>query len=391
MKGSRKMKPIKINVLPAIIVGLILSLQCTGEAQERSALERASAEFVTLAKKIFPGVVLITTEKSGEMGQRGKNEVKEDLLNSFFGKDINQNFPPAFKGRTAFRQVGRGSGFLVSSDGYILTSSYLVDNAGGIKVKLHDGREFSAELVGADSKSQVAVLKIEGANFPCLKLGDSSAVEVGALVVSLGHPYGLRATMSLGIVGAVGGSNIGIAEYENFIQTDAVIQSGSSGGPLLNVKGEVIGINSAIASRSGSFEGVGFAIPANMANAVQRQIIATGAMSYGFLGVMIQELGKDIDASVGIKSNKGILVAGVVDNSPARKAGITKGDIILKLNGKHVQSIPAFRNTIGFMIPGTQVTLTIHRNGKQEDVVVILSKAPSTLIKEKDKRGENSQ
>jgi len=221
-----------------------------------------------------------------------------------------------------------------------------------ITVKLHDGREFKAELVGTDEKSDVAVIKIEGENLPTMPLGDSDNLKVGEWVIAIGNPFGLAETLTSGIVSAKGRSTVGINDYEDFIQTDAAINPGNSGGPLINIKGEAIGINTAIFSKSGGNMGIGFAIPINMAKTIKDQLIKTGKVTRGQLGVMIGELTQDLADYFGIDSTKGAMVSEILEGSAAEKAGLEVGDIILKIDGREVEGIGDVRNTIAMATVG---------------------------------------
>jgi len=273
--------------------------------------------------------------------------------------------------------AAQSSGFLVSAAGLIVTANFVVEDADKIMVRLHNGKELEAKLVGADSMSQVAVLKIEGKNFPVLRLGDSSKVEVGQWVMSAGHPFGLNTTISFGIVGAVGVYGVGTAAFEDYIQTDAATQPGCSGGPLVNVRGEVIGMIVAIVSRSGSFEGVGFAMPVNTVKAVKNQIAASGKMVYSYLGVAIEELDWEFVDSLGLDVSSGVRVTGVGAGTPAQEAGLVDGDVILELDGKAVANSMSLMKMVAFKPPGTQVTLTIFRKGERKKIDVKLGTRPT--------------
>ena len=243
-------------------------------------------------------------------------------------------------------------------------------------VKLLDGREFTAETMGADPHSDVAVIKIEADNLPVLELGDSDAIEVGEWVVAIGNPFGLSHTLPVGVVSAKGRSSIGLADYENFIQTDAAINPGNSGGPLVNLDGEVVGMNTAIYSQSGGYMGIGFAIPINMANSIKNQLIETGSVVRGYLGISIQELTPELAKSFGMKDQKGILVAQVSKDSPAEKAGLKQGDVIVEFDGKSFDQTGAFRNDVALKKPGTKVKTVILRDGKRRALSLIIGKLP---------------
>ena len=330
-----------------------------------SALRQTGKAFSAVAKSATPAVVFIRVEQvidadgGGELFNDPFGFYGNDMLRRFFGVP-QQGQPPR-----RFRREGAGSGFIVSKDGFILTNSHVVGDASRTIVKLHDGREFEAKKVGSDEKSEVAVIKIDADDLPTVSLGDSADLEVGEWVIAVGNPFGLAETVTAGIVSALGRSNIGIADYENFIQTDAAINPGNSGGPLLNINGEVIGINTAIYSQSGGYMGVGFAIPINMAASIKEQLIDHGKVTRGYLGVYLQELTTELASSMNLKDVRGILVSDVIEGAAAEHAGVKQGDIILKLDGRDVLDVNAFRNAVSSRPPNTTVELRILRDGKE--------------------------
>jgi serine protease Do len=292
-----------------------------------------------------------------------------DLFHRFLPEEMRRRMQPR-----PVPQTGQGSGFLVSADGYVLTNGHVVQDASRIQVALNDGRTLPGRLVGSDAHSDVALLKIEGEDFPFLQFGDSDALDVGQWVVAIGNPYGLQWTVTAGIVSAKGRTRVGINDYEDFIQTDAAINPGNSGGPLLDLQGKVIGINSAIYSRTGGSVGLGFAIPARIAQGVQRQLLATGHVERGFLGVMIQDLTPSLARRFGAGDAHGVLVAEVSDGSPAARARLAPGDVVVKVDGRAVEGLGAFRNGIAERKPGSQVELAVLRDGKPLDVAVTLGR-----------------
>jgi Do/DeqQ family serine protease len=264
---------------------------------------------------------------------------------------------------------GLGSGVIVQSDGHILTNHHVIDGAEEIKVDLNDRRTFSAKLVGSDAASDLAVLKIDASNLPTLGLGDSDKVHVGDIVLAVGNPLGIGETVTAGIISAKGRSTgLSNGAFEDFLQTDAPINRGNSGGALVNTNSELIGINSQIISTTGGSIGIGFAIPSNMAKTVMDQLIKRGSVRRGHLGVSIQPVTSDLAASMGLKSTEGVLVGGVASGGPADKAGIKQGDVITQLNGSNIRDANSFRNTIASTAPGTDVTLTAVRNGQPQQV-----------------------
>ena len=351
------------------------------ESEDMALLKKTSKAFAAIARKAMPAVVSVRVEKTFEARVRGRPRSNDEeqtfefnggdeWLRRFFRQYQNPDAPRQFK------QVGQGSGFLINKEGYILTNNHVVGDADKIRVRLHDGREFDAKRIGSDSKSEVAVIKIEGNDFPFLTMGDSGALEIGEWVIAIGSPFGLSETLTVGVVSAKGRSNVQITDYEDFIQTDAAINPGNSGGPLLNINGEAIGLNTAIYSQSGGYQGIGFAIPIVMTKAIMDQLISTGKVIRGFLGVHIQEVTSELAESFGLKQRSGILVADVEKGSPAEGAGLRQADIILKLNGKDVESVSSFRTEISSTPPGTSVTLTLRRDDKVFDVKVKTGSLP---------------
>jgi serine protease Do len=274
------------------------------------------------------------------------------------------------------RQQSLGSGVLVSPEGYVLTNHHVVEGAEDIRVTLADRREFRARLVGSDPKTDLAVLKLPGGGFAALPLGDSDRVEVAETVLAIGNPFGLAQTVTMGIVSAVGRANLGIAEYEDFIQTDAAINPGNSGGALINGRGELIGINTAIVSDSGGYMGIGFAVPANLARAVMQQIIQHGRVRRGWLGVSVQALTPPLARALGLPEAHGILVAEALPDSPAARAGVRRGDVIVALDDRPADDVGRFRNQVAQTLPGSRVRLTVVRGGQRQTVEVVLGELP---------------
>jgi len=242
---------------------------------------------------------------------------------------------------------------------------------------LSDGREFQAKVIGTDPPSDVAVIKIEATNLPALTLGNSDEIDVGYWVIAIGNPFGLNQTVTSGIISAKGRSNVGITEYEDFIQTDAAINPGNSGGPLLNLDGKVIGINSAIVSQSGGYMGIGFAIPVNMAKSIYDQLIKSGSVTRGFLGIIIQEMTPDLAKSFDIKEKSGIVVSEVTKDSPAEKGGLKQGDVVLEVDNAPVKDSVTFRNRIATTAPGKSVDLLVMREGQKKSLTITVGKKPS--------------
>lgn len=350
------------------------------DAKVIDALQQSGKIFAQVAKKSSPSVVMIKTEREvSPYRQRDfGTPFQDDFFRRFFDLPGQEPVVPPRKAPKRKEVVGQGSGFIISKDGYILTNNHVIGEADGIIVNLLDGREFNAELIGSDPKSDVAVVKIKGTvkDLPVAELGSSEGTEVGEWVLALGNPFGLSHSVTAGIISAKGRNAVGITDYEDFIQTDAAINPGNSGGPLVNLEGKVIGINTAIYSRSGGYMGIGFAIPIDMVVKIKDQLINKGAVSRGFLGVLIQDLNTELSKSFNVK--KGVLISKVTEGSPAAKAGIETGDVVIRFDGKDVENTGAFRNMVSMVEPGKSIKMEIDRKGKK----IILSVQIGSLTDE---------
>ncbi len=358
-------------ILMAVIIAISAPLTtfAGGSDKHVELLEKTGKAFTQVAKEAIPGVVFIQVEKVFEANIRRPQHYNDPF--GFFGDDMLERFFQYHgEPRRRFKQEGAGSGFIITKDGYILTNSHVVGDADKIRVRLHDGREFDAKRIGSDEKSEVAVIKIDADDLPTVPLGNSSDLEVGEWVIAVGNPFGLTETVTAGIVSALGRNNIGIADYENFIQTDAAINPGNSGGPLLNIKGEVIGINTAIYSQSGGYMGVGFAIPINMAKGIKDQLVKSGKVTRGYLGIFLQPITRELAETFDLDNVEGILISDVEEDSAAMDAGFQQGDVIVEMNGDKVADIGTFRNEVSSNPPGTKLELTIIRKGKRKEIVV---------------------
>ena len=365
-----------------LFLAALVALPGLAGAQEQGLenLRQTGQAFRTVAKKVSPAVVFIQVEKTADQqqmipfGSPFNGPFGDEFFHRFFGT------PPDGhgSGKMPKRMIqGQGSGFIISPDGLIMTNNHVVGDADKVTVRLLDGREFKAKVIGTDPPTDVAVIKIDAHDLPVLPLGDSDKLEVGDWVLAVGNPFGLSHTLTAGIVSAKGRSGIGINDYENFIQTDAAINPGNSGGPLVDLDGKAVGINTAIFSRSGGYMGIGFAIPINMAKKIRDQLVETGTVTRGQLGVYIQDVTEDLAQSFGLKEAKGILVSKVIDGSPAAKAGLQRGDVLLKADGRPVGKVNEFRNAIAMTTPGTVVHLDILRGGKPLQVKVTIGKRKS--------------
>jgi serine protease Do len=330
--------------------------------------------FAPIVKEVLPNVVNISSSKV----VRTPNQMPEGMQSDpFFQQFFGQGFGNRQEIPKNRREQSLGSGVIVSPEGYVLTNNHVVDGATDVKVTLSDKRELKAKIIGTDPKTDVAVLKLEGSNFPAITLGDSSKVQVGDYALAIGDPFGVGQTVTMGIVSAKGRGNLGIEDYEDFIQTDAPINPGNSGGALVNDRGELVGINTAILSHgSGGNEGIGFAIPVNLARSILGQILDHGKVTRGYLGVLIQPITPAMAKELGLSKLQGALVGDVSPKGPAQASGVQRGDVILSINGNAVTDSNELRNTISMMQPGETVKLEISRNGSTKDLNVKLGELP---------------
>ena len=345
--------------------------------QDINLLERESKARAAIAKEASPAVVNVIVEKKASAEQTSTPNLPPSFNDEFMRRFFQGQFPPQSRDPNIH---GLGSGIIVASQGYILTNNHVVADADKITVKLPDGREFQAKRVGTDPATDVAVLKIDGKDFPVAKLGNSDEIEVGESVLAIGNPFGLDQTITAGIISAKGRSQVGVAEYENFIQTDASINPGNSGGPLLNLKGEVVGVNTAIYGNSGGNMGIGFAIPINQARSVMKTLIADGKVVRGYLGVSIQEVNPELAAAMNLAADQKVLVAGVGSDTPAAKAGLKQGDVILSFRGEHMPSVNALRYAVANVKPGETVPVEVLRDGKKVTLSVKITEQPKDMV-----------
>jgi serine protease Do len=326
--------------------------------------------FSPIVKKTGPSVVSITSTSIMKAADDGDS--LSQLFRGFPGFEMPDN--PQFRGPR--KQQAAGSGVIMTSDGYILTNHHVVDSATKVHVVLSDKREFDAKVVGTDSDADIAVIKVDATGLPAVTIGDSSRVEVGDVALAIGNPFALGQTVTMGIVSALGRTGLGIEAYENFIQTDAAVNPGNSGGALVNTRGELIGINTAILSESGGNQGIGFAIPSNMARSLMNQIKDHGKVTRGYIGIVPQDLTPQLASSFGIKDTRGALVSFVEDNSPAANAGMQRGDVIREVNGKAINDQGELRNQIAELEPGNTLSLKVLRNGAEKTLSVKVAARP---------------
>jgi serine protease Do len=359
---------------------------------------RFTTSFAPVVKQVAPSVVKVSTStKPKQMSPRYMPP--DDFFRRFFGfgddfdGNDGSNGSPRGRGFRSQRQYGLGSGVIVTKDGYVLTNNHVAENADEIKVTLNDGREFSAKVIGRDPKTDVAVLKIEGEDLPFLTLADSDKLEVGDLVLAIGNPFGIGQTVTMGMVSAKGrtllSADPGRDRYEDFIQTDAAINPGNSGGALVDAEGRLIGINTAILSETGGNMGIGFAVPVNLARFAMESIIKDGRVIRGYMGVSIQDVSDALAKEFKLKNSHGALVGDVTPKSPAEKAGIESGDVIVEFNGKPIEDSRTLRLQAAQVPPGTTVPVKIVRDGTSKSVEVTLQEFPDREVASKSSRSDN--
>jgi serine protease Do len=371
----------KFSVAVVVLSVVIASFSfAEGKISDESAdlLAKIGAATALVVQEVRPAVVNISTMRTVKV-QGGINPFFEDpFFRRFFGDQ--------FRAPRERKSANLGSGVIVDSGGYILTANHVIQGAEEIKVTLSDKREFKGKIIGTDSMTDIGIIKIDAADLPTIKWGDSNKLRVGETVLAIGSPYGLSQTVTMGIVSAVGRANVGIADYEDFIQTDAAINPGNSGGALVNARGELVGINSAIFSTSGGYQGIGFAIPTSMAKSVMESLISKGKVVRGWLGVTIQHLTPELAKQFDIKEERGVLIGDVVEGSPAEKAGLQRGDIIVEFEGKKVEDPNQIRNMVANTEPGQTVEFQIIRENKRETKKITIGDMPAET--EKPSKGE---
>jgi serine protease Do len=337
--------------------------------------------FVPVVKAVTPTVVNISTTRvvHAAGGGGGGEQMAPFMDDPFFRQFFGDEFFRRFQAPRDRKESSLGSGVIVSSEGYIVTNNHVIAKADEIKVLLNDKREFVGKVVGTDPKTDIAVLKINAKDLPALPWGDSDKLEVGEYILAIGNPFALNSTVTMGIVSAVGRANVGIADYEDFIQTDAAINPGNSGGALVNTRGELVGINTAIFSRSGGYMGIGFAVPANMARTVMESLIKNGKVTRGWLGVSIQEVSQDLAKQFGLSEAKGALVSEVIADSPAAASGIKSGDVIVAYDGRPLDGPAVLRNMVAQTPVGKTVKVEVLRENKRQTLSIKIAEQPKEI------------
>ncbi|MEW6324914.1 MAG: DegQ family serine endoprotease [Nitrospirota bacterium] len=381
-----------VMITVGIIIGLVLAtdfewfrpghavgeppVAAQAQAPARPALPPINGDdqlFVRVAEATTPSVVNISTSRTIK-GRRGAPSpfFNDPFFERFFGEDFFRQFEQP----QSRREQSLGSGVIVDPNGYIVTNNHVIAQADEIKVLLSDKREFTGKMVGTDPKTDVAVIKIEAKNLPTIPWGDSTGLKVGEYVLAIGNPFGLNQTVTMGIVSAVGRANVGIADYEDFIQTDAAINPGNSGGALVNSRGELIGVNTAIFSRSGGYMGIGFAVPSNMVRLVMTSLIKEGKVVRGWLGVSIQEVTSELAKQFDVKEGRGALVSDVLKDTPAERAGLKRGDVIIRYNAREVSNASQLRNLVAETPVGEKVRVLVIRDKREKELEVKIDEQP---------------
>jgi serine protease Do len=355
-----------------------------------AALQEIGREFARIAEEAYPGVVTIVVNRSGSSEEAVREMLRQRGSRSRLDRrDLREGPSEARRSRPTvpedlvrglrvqpIRQLSRGLGILVSADGRVITNNHIVSDANSIEVKLADGRSFQGKVVGTDPATDIAVLKIEAEGLRALELGDSDAVVLGDWVIGIGNPMGIGRSFTAGLVTGRDRSGLGMADYENFIQTDAAPALGDGGGPLLDLQGRVVGMNTAVLGSEWG-RGIGLAIPINMVKTVYEQLIETGVVGRGFLGIMLQDLDAKTAKALGLEKVTGVVIAKVMEGSAAEEAGLRSGDVIVEFEGKKISSSNQLRHAVAALEPGTRVEVAVIRDGETKRFTVTLGERPS--------------
>jgi len=362
--------------LAAFIAGVAVSgtlnltprLSAGEDAGDLEALRNIGTGFSAIAKEVSPSVVNVSVSRTVKNSFHGFDFFGDSPFDDFFDFRVPEN--------EEYLIEGAGSGVIVSKDGYILTNNHVVEGAEEITVRTFDGKSYEAKLIGTDPRTDLAVIKVDDANLPAAELGDSDEIQVGEWVLAIGNPFQLSHTVTAGIVSAKGRANVGLADYEDFIQTDAAINPGNSGGALVNLDAEVVGINTAIASNTGVYSGVGFAIPINMAKAIMEQLIKTGKVTRGWLGLYIQPVTPELKEQFDLPGEDGALVSEVVDGGPSDAAGLERGDVVVEFDGTHIKDVNQLRMMAAGTEIGKKVKVKVIRDGREKTFTVNIEELP---------------
>jgi len=358
------------SLLLFLSLGLVLPVPVRADISDKDATElltKLGDAMAKIAERVTPAVVNISTTRT--VKAPANPFFNDPFFKRFFGERSD--------GGQKRKVASLGSGFIATSDGYIITNNHVIEGAEDIVVKLANNKEpYKAKVIGMDSRTDVAVIKIDENNLPTIPWGNSDKIRPGEIILAVGNPFGLSHSITMGIVSAIGREGMGISDYENFIQTDAAINPGNSGGPLVNVKGEVIGVTNAIFSTSGGYQGIGFAIPSNMVKNVMDSIISQGKVVRGWLGVQIQPLTAELAKQFGLKDDNGVLLVDVTEGGPAAKAGMKGGDVVVEYDGKKINEPYHFKNMVAETKPGQQVPVKIIREGNLLTANVTIGELP---------------
>lgn len=370
IKNTYYKKILVVSLIAAFFLFLpVYSDAHAAEKDPTAVLGQLGDAMAKVAEQVKPAIVNISTTR---MVKAQRHPFFDDpFFRRFFGDE-----PQKQQKR---KVANLGSGVIATSDGYILTNNHVIEGAEDILVKLSNNKEYKGKVVGTDKRTDLAVIQINEKNLSTIKWGDSDKLRVGEIVLAVGNPYGLNQTITMGIISALGRSGIGITDYEDFIQTDAAINPGNSGGALVNIKGELVGVNTAIFSTTGGYQGIGFAIPANMANSIMSSIINQGKVVRGWLGVHIQPLTPELIKQFNLQDDKGVLLSDVVEGGPAEKGALKKGDVIIEYDGKKVESPVHLRNMVASTMPGQSVDARVIRDGKSLVLKLIIGELPTEI------------
>jgi serine protease Do len=333
------------------------------------------AGLTPVVERVVPAVVNISSEKIVRFADSGPSS--PFFFDPFFREYFGEGSPRGYNQPREQREQSLGSGVIINADGYILTNNHVVESASSVRVSLADKRELKARVIGTDPRTDIAVIKVDEKNLPVLPIADSSKVKTGQFVLAVGNPFGLGQTVTMGIVSALGRGNLSIVDYEDFIQTDAPINPGNSGGALVDIHGALIGINTAILSRSGGNQGIGFAVPINMARDVMGRLVKDGKVVRGWLGVVIQPVTPAVARAMGLAKPSGALIGDVTPGGPAERAGLRRGDIVLSMNGEAINETRELSLKVAMLAPGTTARLRVHRDRGEVDIPVTLGEQPS--------------